>query len=184
VKIEGTHTINAPREVIWKLIVDPTVIARCIPGVEKMEPTGEDTYSAVLNVGVASIRGKYTGKVRLHELQPSSSYKLDIDGRGTQGFVKGTGEINLEEKDGQTTVRYSGEVQIGGAIAGIGQRMLQGTTRMMTSQFFTAIEAEADAVKKAVEERAAVIPPKHGMLRTLLRSLLSLFKRLLIPSGR
>ena len=142
-KIEGLHVLKAPRASVYAAMVDPTVLARTIPGCEKLEGTGEDTYSVTLRAGVGSIKGWFTGNVRLSEMRPPEHYKLVVDGKGQPGFLKGSGDLDLTEHDGITEIKYSGEVQVGGTIAGVGQRMIEGAAKMMAAQFFTAIELEA-----------------------------------------
>jgi len=142
-KIEGTHEINAPRERVYALITDPEILRRCIPGCESLEKTGEDTYAAIMKAGVGVVKGTFKGNVKLEEMRPPEHYRIVVDGKGGPGFVKGTGDFDLEEKDGATLIRYSGEMQVGGTIAGIGQRMIQGAAKMMAARFFTALEAEA-----------------------------------------
>ncbi|MBI3653608.1 MAG: carbon monoxide dehydrogenase subunit G [Acidobacteria bacterium] len=161
-KIEGTQEVRAPRERVFQALLDPEVLQRCIPGCEKLEQTGDHAYAATLRAGVGSIKGVFTGQIKLEELQPPSHYRIVIDGKGQPGFLKGTGTLDLEEKDGQTMVSYAGDAQIGGTIAGVGQRMIQGAARMMVAQFFAAIEVEAN--HDPDEE-----PPKHGFVRTALR---------------
>ena len=142
-KIEGTHEINAPRERIYALITDPEVLRRCIPGCQSLEKTDQDTYAAIMKAGVGMVKGTFKGNVKLAEMRPPEHYRLEVDGKGGPGFVKGTGDFDLEEQDGATLIRYAGEMQVGGTIAGIGQRMIQGAAKMMASRFFTALEAEA-----------------------------------------
>jgi len=161
-KIEGTQEISADRERVYSALIDPAVLQRCIPGCEKLEATGENTYSARLRAGVGSIKGIFNGAVRLEDMQPPSRYRMIVDGKGQPGFLKGSGEIALDEKNGATLITFSGDVQVGGTIAGVGQRMIQGAAKMMATQFFTAIEAEAKA-------RPDEPPPTHGFFRTALR---------------
>ena len=144
-KIEGTHEINAPRERVYALLTDPEVLRRCIPGCESLEKTESDTYAATMKAGVGMIKGTFKGNVKLEDMRPPEHYRLAVDGKGAPGFVKGTGDFDLEEKDGATLIRYAGEMQVGGTIAGIGQRMIQGAAKMMASRFFTALETEARA---------------------------------------
>ena len=144
-KIEGTHELNAPRERVYALITDPEVLRRCIPGCESLEKTGENTYAAIMKAGVGVVKGTFKGNVKLEEMRPPEHYRIVVDGKGGPGFVKGTGDFDLEEKDGATLIRYSGEMQVGGTIAGIGQRMIEGAAKMMASRFFTALETEANA---------------------------------------
>jgi len=143
-------------------MTDPIVLARCIPGCEKLEPAGENTYTTNLKVGVGTIKGNYTGKVTLEDVQPPAHYKMIVEGKGTTGFVKGSGIIDFMPDNAGTLIKYDGDVQVGGTIASVGQRMLQGAAKMMASQFFTAINAEAEAVVKAESDQKPVTPPKHG----------------------
>lgn len=161
-KIEGTQELRARRERVYQALINPEVLQRCIPGCERLEKTGENSYSTTLRAGVGSIKGVFTGNVHLEDMQPPSHYRIAIDGKGQPGFVKGAGDLNLEERDGVTVVTYEGDVKVGGTIAGVGQRMIQGAAKMMASQFFTAIEAEA-------QTEAHEPPPKHGFFRTTLR---------------
>jgi len=142
-KIDGTHEIKASRERVYALITDPEVLRRCIPGCESLEKIEENAYAATLKAGVGMVKGTFKGNVKLAEMRPPEHYRLEVDGKGGPGFVKGTGDFDLEEQDGATLIRYAGEMQVGGTIAGIGQRMIQGAAKMMASRFFTALEAEA-----------------------------------------
>jgi uncharacterized protein len=161
-KIEGTHHIQAPRERVYQALIDPEVLQRCIPGCERLEKTAEDTYSATIRAGVGSIKGVFGGSVKLKDMRPPEHFGMMVEGKGAPGFIKGSGDLDLEADGNTTLIKYTGEVQVGGTIASVGQRMIQGTVKMMASQFFTALEAEA---KTAVGEP----PPKHGFFRTSLR---------------
>jgi carbon monoxide dehydrogenase subunit G len=161
-KIEGTHELHASPERVYKTLIDPVVLQRCIPGCERLEKTGENSYSTTLRAGVGSIKGNFSGNVRLEDMQPPSHFRMIVDGKGQPGFLKGAGDLNIAGRDDLTIVSYKGEVQVGGTIAGVGQRMLQGAVKMMATQFFTAIEVEA-------KTESHESPPKHGFFRTALR---------------
>jgi uncharacterized protein len=169
-KIEGTQELRAPRERVFQMLVDPAVLQRCIPGCEKMERTGENTFAITLRAGVGSIKGVFTGTIQLEDIRPPAHYRIVVSGKGQPGFLKGTGTLDLEERDGVTVVAYTGDVQLGGTIAGVGQRMIQGAAKMMAAQFFTAIEAEAKAEPHEP-------PPSHGFFRTALRWLSGWLRR-------
>jgi uncharacterized protein len=170
-KIDGTHELNVKRERVFKKLVDPDVLKRCIPGCERLELTGENTYATTMKAGVGSIKGIFTGNVRLEEIRPPEHFRMIVDGKGQPGFLKGNGSIDLAEKDGATVITFTGDVNVGGTIASVGQRMIQGSAKMMATEFFTAIEAEAKA--EPHEE-----PPKHGFFRTALRWLSGFLRRL------
>jgi carbon monoxide dehydrogenase subunit G len=161
-QIEGKQELRASRERVFQELIDPAVLQRCIPGCERLERTGENAYSTTLRAGVGSIKGVFTGTVRLEDVRPPEHYRIIVEGKGQPGFLKGAGDLDLEEREGLTIVTYKGDVQVGGTIAGVGQRMIQGAAKMMASQFFTAIEAEAST-------QASDPPPKHGFFRTALR---------------
>ena len=146
--LSGSYPFNAPIDRVWTMLNDPEVIASCLPGCEKLEPIGEDRYRANLSMAVAAISGQYAGTVALLDKQPPSSYKLVVDGSGKAGFVKGQATITLAEPaqaPGTTEVTVSGEGQVGGLIARVGQRLLGSVSQMMLDRFFAALRARAEA---------------------------------------
>ncbi|HXI25857.1 MAG TPA: carbon monoxide dehydrogenase subunit G, partial [Pyrinomonadaceae bacterium] len=141
-KIEGTYQIHAARERVFNALIDPAVLQRCIPGCESLEKTGEDEYAATMKAGVGPVKGTFKGNVHLQDLCPPGHYKLLVSGKGGPGFVKGTAIFDLEQVDASTMIRYSGEMQVGGIIAGVGQRMIEAAAKMMAGKFFGALESE------------------------------------------
>ena len=141
-KIEGTQKIGAPRERVFAALVDPAVLQKCIPGCQHMEKTGENEYNAKLEAGVGPVKGVFTATVSLLDITAPEHYKLVVDGKGQPGFAKGTSEFNLKEEDGGTSIQYTGEVNVGGLLASVGQRMIQATANMLAGRFFKALEAE------------------------------------------
>jgi carbon monoxide dehydrogenase subunit G len=144
-KIEGTQKIDAPRDRIFAALVDPAILQKCIPGCEQMEKTGENQYKAKLTAGVGPVKGVFTATVSLQEIVAPAHYKLVVEGKGQPGFVKGSGELNLKDSDGATEIQYTGDVNVGGLIASVGQRMIQATANMLAARFFKSLEAETTA---------------------------------------
>ncbi len=142
-KIEGTQTIAAPRQRVFAALVDPKVLQKCIPGCEQLEKTEENKYSAKLSAGVGPIKGVFTATVALENIKAPDHYTLVVEGKGQPGFVKGTGELNLVEAEGRTSIQYTGEVNVGGLLASVGQRMIQSAANMLAGQFFTCLDKEA-----------------------------------------
>lgn len=140
-KIEGSYIFQAPRQRVWDVLLDPKIIAQCMPGCEGLAETGPDRYEATMKVGIASVKGTYKGKVAIKEKTAPSHYVLSGEGSGAPGFMQGELTVDLEEKDGQTVVRYSTDAKVGGLIAGVGQRMLGGIAKMMVDQFFKKMES-------------------------------------------
>lgn len=144
-KLEGEFTFNAPREKVWSILNDPAVLKKHMPGCESLEAVGDDQYEAVLKIGVGAIKGSYKAKLTLKDKNPPESYTLQIEGSGRPGFVKGEGRVHLKDLAGQTALSYSGELQVGGLIARVGQRLLGSISEKMTRQFFQDLGAEAEA---------------------------------------
>ena len=105
-KIEGTHQVSAPRDRVYQLLVDPAVLQRCIPGCERLEQTAENTYSATIRAGVGAIKGVFTGTVRLEEMRPPEHYRIVVEGKGAPGFLKGSGNLDLDAEGEGTSIRY------------------------------------------------------------------------------
>ena len=135
-KIEGAHEISAPRQRVWEAFLDPERLKQAIPGCEKLEAVGPDEFKATMKVGVAAVKGTFEGKVRLTDKQPPDSYRMGVEGSGGPGFVRGEAAITLTDSGAGTRVAYTADVQVGGLIAGVGQRMLGGVSKMMADQFF------------------------------------------------
>jgi len=142
-KIEGQFSFPgiAPLAV-WGFLTDATRIAQCLPGCEKLEETGEGTYDMQMRFGVGAISGVFTGSIRLHDLQPTSEYKMGVNGSGTPGFIKGEGTVQLAPDDTGTLLHYSGDVSAGGPIASLGQRMIGGAARLVIDQFFKCVASK------------------------------------------
>jgi carbon monoxide dehydrogenase subunit G len=140
--ISGSYTFDAPPARVWALLMDPAVIAGCIPGCEKLEPDGDDRYRARLSVALAAITGTYDGTVVISDKAEPRSYKLTVEGQGKPGFVKGEATIALREDGAKTIVDVSGTVQTGGPIARLGQRLIGGVSKMMQDRFFACLQGK------------------------------------------
>ncbi len=141
-KMQGNHTLQAPRDKVWDFLMDPESIAKVMPGCERLEEVRPDTFEATLKLGIAAVQGTYIGSVQLLDKTPPSHYRMMVDGSGTPGFVKGEATIDLEEKDGETVLTYSADVQVGGLIANVGQRMISGVAKMIVNQSLKKLAEE------------------------------------------
>ncbi len=148
--MQGQWQFEAERELVWQTLTDPNIVAQCIPGCEKMEPTGDDTYLATMAVGVGSVKGRFTATIRLTDQQFPERYRLIVEAKSSVGFVKGDGIIALQEvAEGQTQVSIDGEVQIGGTLASVGSRLLQAAANAQLNRFFEAMRQQVAQRKEA-----------------------------------
>ena len=142
-KITGTSTLVAPPQQVWDAVHDPAVLARCLPGCERLTELAHDHYAMTVTAGVAAIKGTYDGEVALIEPQPPGSFAMRASGVGAPGTVDALVVVRLAETpQGGTELTYDADASVGGAIGGVGQRMLSGVTRKMAGQFFAALDAD------------------------------------------
>jgi len=146
-KLSSTHQIKAPRTKVYAAITDPAVLQRCIEGCEKLVRTGDDTYDAHLQLGLAGIRGSYVGKLQLKDKNLPESYTLIMEGKGTPGFVRSTARIRLVEKGQETELHCEADAQVGGPIAAIGSRLIEATAKKLTEDFFNKFAKTIEAEK-------------------------------------
>ena len=157
-KFAGTATLPASPEEVWSLLTDASRLARLLPGCERLDPDGPDRFKAAVKFGIAAISGKYAGTLEFAEKKQPHSLVLKMDGKGLPGFVKGEGRIELAGKGSETELTYTGEAQVGGLIASVGQRMLDAAARKIVQQFFESAKAELASAKSAAADPSP--PPK------------------------
>jgi hypothetical protein len=141
-EIVASYTFAAPPDVVWGLLTDPVSVAGCMPGCDKLEPIGEDRYRADLTIAMAAVSGQYSGTVAMLDKQPPTSYRLEVEGTGKAGFIKGTATIELAADGAGTIVHVKGDAHVGGLIARVGQRLLGGVNKMMMDRFFECLEGK------------------------------------------
>ncbi|GGL29892.1 SRPBCC family protein [Phycicoccus endophyticus] len=145
-KITGSSTLAAPPEQVWQALLDPAVLARCLPGCESLHTIGEDRYAMTVTAGVASVKGTYTGEVALTDLEAPSGLTLRASGAGAPGTVEADVRVLLSPTEGGgTELAYDADATVGGTVGGVGQRMLAGVGRKMAGQFFGALDADLAA---------------------------------------
>ena len=156
-KISGTATLSAPPDAVWQALNDPAVLVRTIPGCSRLEEVGPDAYTMTVTAGVASIKGVYTGSVRITEQDPPDSFLLKAAGSGGPGTVTADVRVRLSGDGGGdgTTVSYDADAVVGGMIGGVGQRMLTGVAKKTAGEFFAAVDDVVTGRAGAAGEPAA-----------------------------
>jgi uncharacterized protein len=141
----GEQQLDAPRDKVWAMLNDPAVLKSCIPGCETLDVIGENEFLAVATNKIGPVKARFKGKVRLTDMNPPTSYKISGEGDGgVAGFAKGGATVSLSDKDGGTLLTYNVEAQIGGKLAQLGQRLVNGAAKKMADDFFARF---AQAVK-------------------------------------
>lgn len=133
-QLQGTHQFKAPLPVVWQALLDPTVLAKALPGGDQLERVGENDYKAAMNVRVGPVQGRFEGKVTLLDIVEHQSYRMVVSGTGGPGFLNGEGVLTLATNAEGTLLTYTGEVQVGGRIAALGQRLIESTAKSIIRQ--------------------------------------------------
>jgi carbon monoxide dehydrogenase subunit G len=137
----GQATLHAPVEKVWAALLDPSVLVRTIPGCERLEATGENSYAMTVTAGVAAIKGTYAGSCELRDLQPHRSLVMAAQGAGAPGTLAADVKVDFADRgDGTTEISYDADTVVGGMVGGVGQRMLTSVSRRMANEFFTAVD--------------------------------------------
>ena len=137
--LSSTYTFNAPVERVWDLLMDTNVIAACLPGCRGLRPAGADRYEVELSVAVAAVAGNFKGTVSLADKAPPRSYTLHVDGTGRHGFVKGHAAMALDSDGDRTRLQVDAHAEVGGMIARVGQRLLEGVARTTMDRFYACL---------------------------------------------
>jgi uncharacterized protein len=152
-KLEGTYAFEAPLDTVWQGLFDPEVLARTLPGCDKLERQG-DQFLGEINVKMGPVQGKFQGKVDIQNVKERESYTMIVDGRGPAGFAKATANIRVKSDGAATRLDYDSDVQVGGKIASVGQRLLDASSRAIVKQSLEGLHEQL----KALAARSAAAP--------------------------
>jgi carbon monoxide dehydrogenase subunit G len=137
--LTASYVFDAPVQRVWDLLMDTEVVGSCLPGCRGLQPIGDDRYEVELGMAVAAISGNFKGVVALEDKAPPASYTLAVEGSGRQGFVKGRARVTLAAEGDRTALDVAVHAEVGGMIARVGQRLLEGVARTTTDRFFACL---------------------------------------------
>ena len=143
INFSGSETINVNPQRLWDAVIDPDVLQQAVPGCREMRFIGPTEYVMALDLKIAAVRGGFVGKIALENMDPPHRCTVHVSGEGTLG--KGTGIANVMiamAEDGKSTVSYDADGDVGGLVAGVGQRVLMGVAKHLTRQFFESLKKQ------------------------------------------
>ena len=175
--MQGSRHLAVTQQQAWDALNDPEVLKTCIPGCDKVEATGENQYAIGMSVRVGPVAARFNGKIQLADVQPPTSYTLNFEGQGgAAGFGKGSAKVNLSPpaEGSGCDLNYSAQAQVGGKIAQVGQRLVDGVAKSMAEDFFKRFDDEmqrrhpqAAAAEAAVAQAAAPVATEATMARRM-----------------
>lgn len=153
-KVEGSHTFHAPREVVWPMLLDAEVLRKILPGCEQLDLVSEGRYEGALKIKIGPVQGSFDGTITLTDLSEPKSADFSLTGEGAPGFVNATGHFRLDDEGDRSTVHYEGDAQIGGRLASVGQRLLDSSSRAVIRSGLEGLDAHIEASKRPVASTA------------------------------
>ena len=142
-KVQGTENVPAPVEQVFDLLLDPAALAACMPGCQELLLVETGLYRMKMKVILAALTGDFAGTVRISQLNRPASFHMEIEGSGKIGHLKGGGLLSFTSAgNAATAVAYQGDVQIGGTLAAVGQRLIDATSKMMIRKFFACLASK------------------------------------------
>lgn len=161
-RISGSYALPVTPERAYDLLQDPVVLAQCMPGTERLVRIGSDEYEMKMKMVISAVQGLFAGKVRIADQKPPEQFRLIVEGSGKVGFMRGDGLLTLSSASATTEVHYEGEVHVGGVIAGVGQRLLDTTAKIVIRRFFEKLAASVSQTAQAAAAPLSPPPPTNS----------------------
>ena len=166
-ELTGTRIVDAPREKVWSALNDPVVLKEAVPGCETLERVTDNEWRAVVTAKIGPVSARFNGKMLLADLDPPNGYTLKFEGQGgAAGFASGEAKVSLAPADGgRTTLSYATKAQVGGKLAQIGSRLIDGAAAKMADDFFARFAehfAPAAVTTPSGETAPAALPSADG----------------------
>jgi len=164
-KLQGEYIFDGPREEVWEIIRDPEVLATALPGTQSLEQVGENEFEGTMHVRIGPVAGVFAGKIVVSDEVPPESCTLTVEGKGAPGFANGTGRVTLiEQGDDQTLLQYEGDMQVGGRLASVGQRLIDTASKSMIAQGLESLNNALKVRMLGEEEGITVeyVPPSEA----------------------
>ena len=160
-ELTGSYYLKVKKEVVWKALNNPEILKQCIPGCESFEKENSTTFNAVATNQIGPMNATFSGKVKISNVQENRSYTLAGEGQSSVGFANGSANIMLTEKDGTTNLTYTVNVSVGGKVAQLGSRLIDGVAKKMADYFFGRFSDIVSPIEKDEKETGTLVKEKR-----------------------
>ena len=160
-ELTGSYYLKVKKEVVWKALNNPEILKQCIPGCESFEKESSTTFNAVATNQIGPMNATFSGKVKISNVQENRSYTLAGEGQSSVGFANGSADIILTEKDGTTNLTYTVNVSVGGKVAQLGSRLIDGVAKKMADYFFGRFSDIVSPIEKNEKETGRLVKEKR-----------------------
>ena len=160
-KLSGSYKLNVDKENVWKALNDPDILKKCIPGCESFEKSSDATFEASATNQIGPMNATFSGTVTISNIQENQSYTLSGEGQSSVGFANGQADVKLTEENGTTTLFYEVNIDVGGKIAQLGSRLIDGVAKKMSDYFFGRFADLVSPIKGIKEDTGSIIAVKR-----------------------
>ena len=160
-KLAGSYKLNVKKEVVWKALNDPEILKKCIPGCDVFEKESNTVFNATATNQIGPMNATFSGKLSLSNIQENQSYKLSGEGQSSVGFVNGIADVKLTEENGLTILNYEVDVNVGGKVAQLGSRLINGVAKKMSDYFFGQFSDLVAPIKTEKKDTGEVVIKKR-----------------------
>ena len=159
-KLDGSYKLNVKKEIVWRALNDPNILRQCVPGCETFEKESDTIFTVTATNQIGPMNATFSGTVTLSNIQENQGYTIKGEGQSSVGFANGSAEVKLIEENGSTTLRYEVNVNVGGKIAQLGSRLIDGVAKKMSDYFFGRF-ADITAPIKKVKDTGEIVEKKR-----------------------
>ena len=156
-KLTGSYEMNVKKEVVWKALNDPNILKQCIPGCESFDKTSGNIFNATATNQIGPMNATFSGTVTLSNIRENQSYTLSGQGQSPVGFANGSAKVKLIEENGITTLTYEVDINVGGKIAQLGSRLINGVAKKMSDYFFGRLADLAAPITKQENKTTTIV---------------------------
>ena len=160
-KLTGSYKLNVKKEIVWQALNNPDILKQCIPGCESFEKKSDTIFNATATNQIGPMNATFSGTVTLSNIQDNQSYTLSGEGQSSVGFVNGSADVKLTEENESTTLSYEVDVNVGGKVAQLGSRLIDGVAKKMTNYFFGRFSDLVAPIKKEKKDTGEIVAEKR-----------------------
>ena len=160
-KLTGSYTLNVKKEIVWQALNNPDILKQCIPGCETFEKESDTVFNAIATNQIGPMNATFSGKVTLSNIQMNQSYTLSGEGQSSVGFANGRADVKLKGENGATTLSYTVDISVGGKVAQLGSRLIDGVAKKMSDYFFGRFSDLVSPIKKEKKDTGKIVEEKR-----------------------
>ena len=160
-KFAGSYKLNVKKEIVWRALNDSDILKQCIPGCESFEKESDTIFNATATNQIGPMNATFSGKVTLSNIQENQSYTLSGEGQSSVGFANGSADVKIKEENGSTTLSYEVNINVGGKVAQLGSRLIDGVAKKMSDYFFGRFSDLVSPIKKEEKDTGKIVEEKR-----------------------